>query len=200
MSKHIFEVMGILSVEFGDRFRITKERVALWNRILGDVNPDDLRAAAVKLASDNEQYPPTVGQVRHQALRISGGALLDDNATAAWCRVMDYNSDRIEKSALNESDLFALKHIGGTWEIKHSENHGILRSQFIQAWKDHHKMLVTHATAVPEVLNMLPEPVSHEKRLGGTTEQKTDERGNSEPVTDEDIARMINGIGFGEVQ
>ena len=75
-SKTITYIMEMLLQEYGaNRFRVTPERVKLWEKLLEGFGTETILAAVTHLVSMGGQWAPTIGQIREQCLTLSSGRL-----------------------------------------------------------------------------------------------------------------------------
>jgi hypothetical protein len=94
--------------------------------MLTDIDDQYGKAAVLQLCTSG-QWPPTIADIRETALTLTDGDVVPPSPWEAWERVVD---GRVETNI----EKRALKLIGGTWEIKHTENQGVTQSNFVKAY------------------------------------------------------------------
>jgi hypothetical protein len=143
-----------LSVAYPGKFQTDDEKddygfVNVWLDLLKDIDPKCLIQATRQLASQPGQWPPTVGEVRSLAVDLSMGEYAPVSEFEAWERAMRISrGERIETS---DEEKRALDMIGGTWQIKHAENHSFFRRAFISHYSEIIKKKKRINSALPEV-------------------------------------------------
>jgi hypothetical protein len=100
----------------------------VWRELLSDVDDKNGLAAVAQLCS-SEVYPPTISQIREMALDLSEGNVSAPSAWEAWERAL-------EGQPGTSIEVRALAAVGGSWSLKHSENIGVTRSNFVQAYTE----------------------------------------------------------------
>jgi hypothetical protein len=146
-----FAMRAFLEVYGGDRFKVTKERKAIWCELLGDIDSEIVLAATKQILADPSPFPPTVGQVRAKCVEIATGSIGGETATQAWDTVLAFCADKVGKDALSKRCLDTLRHVGGSWAVMRSEEPGILRSQFMKAFESYTEATRRDAQTLPEV-------------------------------------------------
>jgi hypothetical protein len=158
-----FAMRAFLEEYGGDRFKVTKERRALWSELLADMGAEIVLAATKQILADPSPFPPTVGQVRAKCVEIATGAIGGETATQAWDTVLAFCADKVGKDALSKRCLATLRHVGGSWAVMRSEEPGILRSQFMKAFESCTEATRKDAQTLPEVKELADSQC--EKRL-----------------------------------
>lgn len=124
----IAKCLKVISVSYPGRFEPVNGTAEIWHGLLSDV-PDETGIAAVAQLCASEVYPPTISQIREKALDLAEGNVAAPSAWEAWDRALQGQpGTSIEKRA---REL-----IGGSWEIHHSENIGVTRSNFVKAYSE----------------------------------------------------------------
>jgi hypothetical protein len=94
-----------------------------------------------EIGNTSEKFPPSVGQIRTRAIELSHGDVTRPTGSEAWERVCQWNREtgpinavprRVSDIVLTELEKRALKQIGGTWAIDHTQSPDMLRAQFIK--------------------------------------------------------------------
>jgi hypothetical protein len=100
--------------------------------------------AAVTHLCSSQDWPPSIAQIRKMSLYLSRGETSPPSPWEAWERaVRGESSTDIEKRCLTL--------VGGTWQVKHSENQEVLRSQFIKAYSEFMHRHDSEQCAIKEV-------------------------------------------------
>lgn len=100
----------------------------VWLPMLGDIADEIGKGAVIQLCSSG-QWPPTIAEIRDTALSVSEGDVVAPPAWEAWERAL-------EGRVGCPMEARVLRLIGGTWEIKHTNNIGVTRSNYIKAYND----------------------------------------------------------------
>jgi len=142
-------IQGLLSATYQGRFQTNDEIVTIWLDLLKDVDAECLIQATRQLASQPGQWPPTVGEVRSLAVDLSMGEYAPVSEFEAWERALRVS--RGEPIVTSEEEKRALNMIGGTWQIKHSENLSFDRRAFVSHYSELIKRKKSIDGALPEV-------------------------------------------------
>jgi hypothetical protein len=158
----------------------------VWGELLYDI-PNLYGFAAVKELCASMEWPPTVSQIRDMALCLAEGDVVPPSPWEAWERVLDGNSvTAIEKRAL--------RLIGGTWEIKHTDNQGVTRSNFVKAYGElverdrRRRLALPSVKALASSNRQKPEVTPVERQI----EEPRDIR-KADPAT---VSEMLREAGF----
>jgi hypothetical protein len=156
--------------------------------MLHDIDDHTGKAAVIQLCSSG-QWPPTVAEIREMELTIREGDVVAPSPWEAWEQALDGRS-------VTPIENRALKLIGGTWEIKHTKNQGVTRSNFVKAYGELLESDRRRRLALPSVKrlaesNRPPEVTPVEKRI---------EQPASRPATQEEVREMINKLGNDNVK
>lgn len=152
--------------EFGaDRFSVSENRVKMWTKILSDISADVVLAAVAAVLASDREYPPTVGHVRARCIDMMTGGTTQETAIEAWESVLDMIADRKGPDELTQKCKRALRHVGGSWAVAHTEQAGFIRSQFVAAYNGYHERDRVTIGTLPAVRNI------EDKRLTALTAQ-----------------------------
>jgi hypothetical protein len=157
----------------------------VWRDSFADI-PDLYGVAAVKELCASRDWPPSVNQIREMALCLAEGDVVPPSPWEAWERALDGRSATpIEKRTL--------KLIGGRWEIDHTENQGVTRSNFVKAYAE----LVEHdrrrRLALPSVKALA---ASNRKKLEETPVERQIEEKPRHRATPEEVLEIMKGYKF----
>jgi hypothetical protein len=122
----IAKCLSVISECYPGRFTASMATTEVWSKMLTDIDDKYGKAAVVQLCTSG-QWPPTIAEIRETALTLTDGDVVPPSPWEAWERVVN---GRVE----TDIEKRALKLIGGTWEIKHTENQGVTRSNFVKAY------------------------------------------------------------------
>lgn len=142
-------IHGLLSATYQGRFQTNTEIVKIWLDLLKDVDAEYLIQATRQLASQPGQWPPTVGDVRSLAVDLSMGQYAPVSEYEAWERALRVS--RGEQIVTSEEEKRALNMIGGTWQVKHSENLSFERRAFVSHYSELVRKKKSIDMALPEV-------------------------------------------------
>ena len=117
---------------------MTDHRRNIWMMMTDGIPDDALLAAAYKIVSENDTWPPTIGMLRTTALELATGKASQPTGLEAW----EYVSKALENWDSNQNDLGpktrrALKIVGGLHALKisqHTEGFNSDRTKFIEAF------------------------------------------------------------------
>jgi hypothetical protein len=126
----------------------------LWLDILGEFKPETILTVCKQITASSE-WPPPVATVRKACINIERGTLRAVSAPEAWDSVVAYKNKKKTKGQLSALELRALRHIGGTWEMKMNEKPSILRSQFMNAYIEYLKTVEAERVALPETRKLI---------------------------------------------
>jgi hypothetical protein len=150
--------------------------------MLGDI-PGHLGEAAVIQLCSSEVYPPTISQIRETALDLSEGAVSKPSAWEAWERALEGQPG----TSVEER---ALRLVGGSYEVSHSENIGVTRSNFVKAYSELIDRDRKRRLAIPVVKllaeNNNPEPIE--------THVDSQQEEDFVPATAEQIRDLLRGL------
>lgn len=100
--------------------------------------------AAVTHLCSSQDWPPSIAQIRKMSLYLSRGETSPPSPWEAWERAVNgESSTEIEKRCLTL--------VGGTWQVRRSENQEVLRSQFIKAYSEFMQRHDSEQCAIKEV-------------------------------------------------
>jgi len=150
---------------------------------LSDVNDKNGLAAVAQLCS-SEVYPPTISQIRETALDLSEGNVSSPSAWEAWERAL-------EGQPGTSIEVRALAAVGGSWGLKHSENIGVTRSNFVQAYTELMDRERKRRLAIPVVKLLARENKPETVPL----EVKIEEASLTHP-TPEEVKELLKGLRF----
>ena len=154
----------------------------VWSRMLSDVDGAKGRIAITQLCASGE-HPPTIAEIRKLATLLRGGRLSPPTAFEAWERALDGRCDTdVEKRAL--------KCCGGEWEIRHGENIGVTRSNFVRAYNDFLTTAMVALTALPEARFIAAENRQSEIEYKQTSEESE----IPTPPNAEELAALLAGL------
>ena len=196
-----------MSVAYPGRFQTDDEKgdygfVNVWLDLLKDIDPKCLIQATRQLASQPGQWPPTVGDVRSLAVDLSMGQYAPVSEYEAWERALRVS--RGEQIATSEEEKRALNMIGGTWQIKHSENLSFDRKAFTSHYSELINRKKRIESALPEVkqiadLNAPALPPSRTTTESNNAKEKSTwvDRMVPEPIgkraTREEVRELLKG-------
>jgi hypothetical protein len=154
--------------------------------MLTDIDDKHGKAAVVQLCTSG-QWPPTIADIRETALTLTDGDVVPPSPWEAWERVLDGAVETdIEKRAL--------KLIGGTWEIKHTENQGVTRSNFVKAYGElverdrRRRLALPSVKALASSNRQKPEVTPVERQIEEPREIR-----KADPAT---VSEMLREAGF----
>jgi len=125
------KMLARLSRWYPGKIALSEEMTADWYKLLCDVDPDCMFAAAADLVSTSiSDWPPTIGAIRSRALELAAGELAPVSAYEAWERVRKVPHD--DTVVLRDIEKAALSQIGGTWELQNGS--GATIYHFVRAY------------------------------------------------------------------
>lgn len=146
-------------------------REDLYWTLLQDV-PGDLLLAAVMEWPKRSKWFPTVAEIRETAREIMSGAGLRSGPMSpeeAYECVARYIANRGDTDEPPRAAMRALWAVGGTYEWRHSERPGLLRKDFIEAYK-------AFSQSEPDPTAFLPSTRELQRRLSIRRAQEEAER------------------------
>ena len=152
---------------------------------MSDVDDKNGLAAVAQLCS-SEVYPPTISQIREMALDLSEGNVSAPSAWEAWERAL-------EGQPGTSIEVRALAAVGGSWGLKHSENIGVTRSNFVQAYTELMDRERKRRLAIP-VVKLLASEHKHEPVTVPVEVQIEAE--SLTPPTPEEVKELLKGLRF----
>lgn len=110
----ISEILAMLGAAY-PRFKLTKEAVTVYARLLQDIPADELRAAALKCATGNDFFP-SVHELRQAIAELKREAQKIPSAYEAWSFVKDKPHYEIMKRVEEHDGKFYMVEFPVTWE------------------------------------------------------------------------------------
>jgi hypothetical protein len=132
------QLLAVINAAFPN-MQVTEAMVSLWYELLGDID-FGLAKAAVKKLLLQSPYPPTIADIRKQALEIATPSEDRIDAAEAWGEVIEairhYGYYR-QKDALESMSPRTAKVVRymGWQEICHSERPDVVRGQFLKMYE-----------------------------------------------------------------
>ena len=131
------QLLAVINAAFPN-MQITEAMVDLWHELLGDIDFNLAKAAVKKLLLESP-YPPTIADIRRQAMEIATPPEDRIDAAEAWGEVeraiRQYGYYREAEALASMSPRVAkvVKYLG--WqEICLSEEPGVVRGQFLKMY------------------------------------------------------------------
>lgn len=133
----IVQLLAVINAAFPN-MQVTEVMVDLWHELLGDIDFNLAKAAVKKLLLESP-YPPTIADIRRQAMEIATPPKDRIDAAEAWGEVERairlYGHYRESEALASMSPRVAkvVKYLG--WqEICLSEEPGVVRGQFLKMY------------------------------------------------------------------
>ena len=140
------------------RYTLEPRVVRTWYAILGDLEPDLLKAAVLQIASENRPFLPAPGEVRQCAFDLVERHSNFPTAWDAWAEVCKRIGDH-GYVRMPEFTHPLIKHtvdcVGGWLQLCWSENAVADRARFIQAYETLAKRKRTQSRMLPQVREVL---------------------------------------------
>ena len=128
----IANILTMITETYQSKFTTTSHTGPIWMKLLEDIPDEAALAATAHLCSQPTEWPPTAGQIRHRAFDIAAGNVVSRSSADSWLTILDYIEGKTTKDVFSDLELAALKTVGGTWSVRHSESPEILRAQYIK--------------------------------------------------------------------
>lgn len=145
--------MRIFTEEYRDKFKISDNRVKIWQQMLRDFDSEAILGAAYHLVSTREDWPPDIATVRKTAAYISRGELSPPLASEAWEHLSLKIQNRPVK--LTAMEKKAQQQTATLYELRHSSNSGADRRRFMEAFEGVLKRRDEQWLALPEVNQLI---------------------------------------------
>jgi hypothetical protein len=168
--------------------------------MLDDVDDTIGEAAVVQLCSSRD-FPPTIAQIRETVLSLSEGDVVPPSPWEAWERVLSGASfaSGSEESVnhyrnLSEMERRTVNLLGGAYEIRHAENQGVTRSNFVKAYNDlltkdrQRRLAIKGVKALASSNRQKPEVTPVERQIDEPREIR-----KADPAT---VSEMLREAGF----
>jgi hypothetical protein len=146
-------VMKLFNSEFPGKFDTSEQRVETWNYMLDGIDGEILLNAAMHLAAEPRQWPPSIGELRTLAISMAHGELAPPSASEAWERVLRKVQRRDVE--LTELDKSALARVGSIWDLRHSTMLQADRARFLEAYDAIVKKRDEKRNALPSVAKLV---------------------------------------------
>lgn len=176
----VLYVMEMFAAEYGDKFKMSDGRTRTWRQMLRGADSSSLLPAAYHLVSTRPDWPPDIATMRKAVYRISRGELKPMTGSESWERIM--MKIQRKEVELTPAEKDALKQTASLYDLRRSQNPGIDRARYIQAFEGVQKRIEDDALVLPEVKKLLDRNTNlltngdAEKRLaliaGGVVEEK----------------------------
>jgi hypothetical protein len=170
----VSRVMKLFLAEYPGKFDMGEQRIETWVYMLEGIESEILLNAAMHLAAEPRQWPPSIGELRTLAISMSHGELTPPSASEAWERVL--RKVQRKDVELTELDKAALKRVGSLWDLRHSTMIQADRARFLEAFDSIIKKRDEKRNALPSVQRVI------EKQLSGVTEAKQLTGGTEAPT------------------
>jgi hypothetical protein len=149
----ILYIMEMFAAEYADKFKMSEERTKLWRQMLKGTPPEVLLGTAYHLVSTRPDWPPDIARVRKTAMYVSSGELKPMSGPESWERIMmKIQRKEIE---LTDTEREALKQTASIYDLRRSQNMGIDRARYIQAFEGVQKRREDDALVLPEVRQLV---------------------------------------------
>ena len=154
-SETITYIMELFVEEYGSaKFRVSDNRVKLWNKLLEGFDSETVLAAATHVLSMGNEWPPPIGVIRETCLDFSYGELMPESAEEAWLHVYEYCTEN-DKVSLTQLQRFALKAVGGSWSVRNASSQSVIQAQFCKAYEQAHRRQRVNRLALPNVKQLV---------------------------------------------
>ena len=170
-----------------------------WAESLLDI-PDLYGFAAVKELCASRDWPPSVNQIREMALCLANGDVVPPSPWEAWERVLSGASfaPGSEESvnhyrSLSEMERRTVNLIGGAYEIRHTENQGVTRSNFVKAYGELVERDRRRRLALPSVKALAS---SNRQKPEVTPAKRQIKEPSRRPATREEVSEMLRKAGY----
>ena len=153
--KVIVQVMGVLAAAYPS-FNLTRETIAVYQRVLSDV-PDELLQGAALDAVSKSRFFPTVAELRDAALSIKRIGAGEPSAFEAWDEVCRLIRDQGHGSTPEFSHPWiaaAVRQSGGWVRLCMSENSVADRARFLEAFADAQRRNLEADRTLPQVRDL----------------------------------------------
>jgi hypothetical protein len=158
------------------------DNVKTWERVLSDMDPDVIPAAALHLISTRKDWPPDPATLREQCVLMSHGQLHEPTGSEAWEHIrerMAQSAECDEPLKLTDLERRALKQTGTLYDLRRSANPASDRATFIKAFNTLVSKQKLERQTLPEVKALvqkkhdeLPEYSQVRALVAGITEGK----------------------------
>lgn len=148
------------------RYTLEPRVVKTWYAILGDLEPDLLKAAVLQIASENRPFLPAPGEVRQCAFDLVERHSNFPTAWDAWAEVCKRIGDNGYVSVPEFTHPLikrTVDAVGGWLQLCWSENAVADRARFVQAYETLAKRERAQSRMLPQVREVL-ELVSGKRR------------------------------------
>jgi len=148
-TKTITQAMQLLLTNFS-MFKITTDKIKLWEEILSDIDSELVLTACLNLvASHDSQYPPSLALVRKTAILLRSGKLTQISAPEAWGHVLKKIANKNFK--LSDLEKSALKNVGDIYSLRKKNDLSFDRNFFIQSFNSELAKKIAIVTAPASV-------------------------------------------------
>jgi hypothetical protein len=131
------QLLAVINAAFPN-MQVTEAMVSLWHELLGDLNFGLVKAAVKKLLLESP-YPPTIADIRRQAVEIATPPEDRIDVAEAWgeveraIRLYGYYREAEALASMSPRTAKVVKYMG--WqEICLSEEPGVIRGQFLKMY------------------------------------------------------------------
>ena len=150
--KVIVQIMGVLAAAYPS-FLLTRETIAVYQRVLSDV-PDELLQGAALDAVSKSRFFPTVAELRDAALSIKRIGSGNPSAFEGWEEVIRLIREKGHGFLPEFSHPWitsAVRQIGGWQRLCMSENLVADRARFLEAMTDCERRNLESERTLPQV-------------------------------------------------
>lgn len=205
----IANILAMITETYQGKFRTTVHTGRIWMKLLKDISDKAALASTAHLCSQPTEWPPTAGQIRHKAFDIESGSVVSRGPEDSWLMVLEYIEGKESKDSFSDLELAALKTVGSTWGVKHSESPEILRAQYIKTLDRLTRRRIEEERILGEVKGVATEFLSlsepqEPQKLGeqedaqiGIGEEKNASESNLEAFKVKELCRLV-GSGLSE--
>jgi hypothetical protein len=151
----VVEVCGVLAAAYPS-FSLTRETIAVYQRVLSDL-PDELLQTAALDAISKCKWFPTVAELRDAALSIRTNSMAQLSAFEAWDEVCRLIRDQGHVSTPEFSHPWiaaAVRQSGGWVRLCMSENTVADRARFIEGFQDAQRRNLEGERTLPQVKDL----------------------------------------------
>lgn len=132
------------------KWKLEPENIGAYALILHDIPADLLRAAALQVASQSREFPPSAGTIRTAAFELAERANGVPSAYEAWQQV---KSNLDGRYAMHPLALKAINALGGlrAFGMSEMDDEPSWRARFISAYESYLRRAQDDARMLPEV-------------------------------------------------
>jgi hypothetical protein len=149
----VASIMALFNEEYPGKFTLSANRAELWNKLLSDIKPEVILAAATQLVGTDE-WPPPVARVRRKALEIQKGNLYALTGDDAWQHVL-VKIQRPDDVELTDLEKSALKQTSTLFDLQRSTNIAADRATFVRVYNELARRERIEESTLPEVRQLV---------------------------------------------